>query len=357
MSTGVEICIYPRTEEFSAEDTFLKLAESLDQPDLLQNGWGGFYVYKKKSALNGLPSNEQKYLIKNCYTNEERKEKLKECLIKNELVKCACLRFQAFTLLNQWEISNESNSPENEPIILELNTYDRGNYYGHLFRSEGHAKFYFEPASNYFVRYDSEFNLDPDYGEYNDCVLINLEILRKVLSRIVEALDPLSVKIFTGAGTYAPFNSHATYFANPEAFISDLNMIHDYWIGNFTPYYQAEPKPYKDCDPAKDVFQFNRMRSVEQREELWRAFNAWLIMLDEVTPDIVNDTWNVKQSVEDGGLDIQRTEQGGAFVFGSEHFFNSFISDVYLQALNIAYLENKEDIERQIKEIEDRRLE
>ncbi|QDU53082.1 hypothetical protein Pan110_54660 [Gimesia panareensis] len=354
MSTGVKICIYPRSEDFSAEPAFLNLTQKLEQAQVLKQGWRGFFIFQKEPKLTkkSTITTETEYLIENGQSHAERTGNSRACLIQNNLTDSTCLHYRVYNLLNHWNLSDEKQSLENDPVLLEINTYDRGHYYGHLFRSEGHANFYFEANSGYFVRYDRDFNLDPEYEDYNLCVEENLNIIRELLACIVDALDPLSVKVFTGSGSYAPFNSHATYFANPKAFITDLQMIYDYWIGNFSPYYQGEPKPYQDSDPVAAWYQFNGMRSAEQRKELWEDFNAWLIMREEVTSEVVYDTWDVKQSVEDGGLDIRRTKQGGAFVFGSEHFFNSFVSDVYLHALNIAYLVNKDKIELKIQELE-----
>lgn len=342
MAAGIEICIYPRSKEFSAEKTFLNLAKNLQEKTFVKNTWLGFTIIHKQPTLTNKPTEETKYLTQGCHSHEDRVSQSEYYRNKYELSDSNCLHYRAFTWLDQMKISDETHHPENDLGDLNLDSFDPWHNNGYAFRSEGNAKLYIEPASRYFVCYDKEFHLDPEYEEYNACVELNLEIIREILLCIVDALDPLSIKVFTGTGSYAPFNSHATYFANPEAFIIDLNMIHDYWIGNFSPYYQAELMPLKECDPVKHKFQFNTMRSAEQRKELWEAYNTWLKLREEVTPEVVIYTWDVKQSVEEGGLDIQRTEQGGAFVFGSDHFFNSFVSDAYLHSLNIAYLLKKE---------------
>tara|TARA_R110002111_G_scaffold1009_3_gene7269 strand:- start:193 stop:1233 length:1041 start_codon:yes stop_codon:yes gene_type:complete len=340
MSLDMDFLIYPRSEDFLAEKTFLDLTRKLENSVFTEHSWLVFTI------TNELPSSSKEYRIEKSQSHEDRKSASELYRKKYELDKSNCLQYQAFTWLDRWRISEESNRPEKSPVQLYATAWDKGHYRGNGFRYNGHAQLFISPANSYFMRLDQGDLLQPDvnYAQYNECVKKNLDILRDILALVIEAVDPLSVKIFTDNGTYLPYNSHATYFANPEAFINDLHMINDYWIGNFDPYFQGEPRPFKDCDPIKHKFKFSEMRPEEQRIELWEMYDDYLQMLDLVTPEVVNLAWDVEQSTEEGGLDIQRTDNGGAFVFGSKDFFNSYVSDIYLYALEIAYhIEKKKE--------------
>lgn len=140
-------------------------------------------------------------------------------------------------------------------------------------------------------------------------------------------------------GDKAPFNSQVTYFANPEAVIQDLRFIREIWDGEYYP----TKVPLTHFDHQAHEWLFNVMRTPKQRFELWEEFTRLLPFLDEVTLQNVEDAWDVEQSVEDGWLDIRRIDDEAAIVFSSSQYFNSFVSQLYLDVLEIAAIEREKD--------------
>ncbi|QDV48205.1 hypothetical protein [Gimesia fumaroli] len=330
MSYGIHICLYPRSPDFFAGQNFLEIAKSLDRSNYAESLWGDFRI---------LDRSRKKYL----YEADEclSLETLNSTLLNNRALDKSSsnsLECSAFTWLEQWQLTEETKLKKKQKAALNVTTWDKKHPRGYAYLYDGFAELYISPGSYYITQTDDK-DLSPEstYKDHNECVEKNLNVLRELLRSIIAILDPLSLKIFTSAGPFLPFNSHATYFANTNSFIRDLHMIKDFWVGNFAPYYHEPPRPLKDSDPIRQKFDFNEQRTDEQRIELWETYTDCLRMLDYVTPEVVNLALDVEQSVEEGGLDIQRTENGGTLVFGSKDFFNSFVSDVYLDALEIAY--------------------
>jgi hypothetical protein len=63
----------------------------------------------------------------------------------------------------------------------------------------------------------------------NERVEDNLDRLTKLIFRIVEAVEPASLKVFTDQGAFLPFNAHLAYHASEARVLEDVRLIAELW--------------------------------------------------------------------------------------------------------------------------------
>lgn len=332
MSLDLKFEIYPKEDgtQFTCDMLFQRFAEKLENWEFFNSTW---YKY---SVRTNLASDEPEFGKFAPTTSNAISQAFNESDIKNKRY------FTAGMSLPCWLYNRDSLKMEYDSVGLFLSIWDPDYGSGRELYWRSCANIIINPVKSFFTKIVEETgDLDEKHREYNEGVLKNLEIIRQLFRLIIESFDPLSVKTFMCNGWEVPFNSHATYFANPEVLIKDLHMIKDLWSGDYE--IEEGVPPLKDYHPKKHAWFYSSMRPEEQRKELWEEYSTLLLMLDYVTPEIVEQAWNVEQSVDEGWLDIQRTNNGGALIYGSKDFFNSFVSRVYLDALEIAYHLKKEE--------------
>ena len=320
-----EVYIFPREQEFEGEKTFLQLIELFENTSIpLTHRWNGF-------KIDGNESNRYVFESSKINTTEEIRKYFSWPRRKQQR------KYSAGTglLKNPSDLSSKEFP---DAIDVDVCAWDSDYRYKKQM-IDGYAQIGFYRYYTYWTtRYLPNGDPDPE----NQAVYQRLKFLRTLITEVIEQLDPKSIKVFSDTGWDLPFNSHCTYFANPDAFLEDLEQIKAIFTGE-TVWNQDAPS-FAEYDGPKMSFALNDGRTSEERQHLWTLFHDLLTHLDALTPEMIAEVWSLKRPQE--GMTVSGTENGGALIFGSENFLNTFVDQVYLEALELAGLyqtENKDD--------------
>lgn len=329
MSLDLYIQIYPREVEYNAIETILELTKLVDEWNSFRTTWSSLnvkqYDYGNKCVCDFMAGRHILPYDKIINSVHNLKQDIDYTI--------------SICSLFPYSNTNSEKKAVKSYGSLDIQSWGSERFRGQYPFEVGYAQLVFNPANHYFFVMDQEIhNPDTKYQAYNNRVQENLNEISRLLHLLIEYLDPLSIKMFMDRGDKVPFNSHVTYFANPEAVIQDLHFIQKIWDGE----YYTSKVPLTEYDPCAHEWLFNEMRTSKQRQELWEELSRLLPFLHEVTSQNVEDAWDVEQSVEDGWLDIKRINEEGAIVYSSSQFFNSFVSQFYLDVLEIAAIESEQ---------------
>lgn len=157
----------------------------------------------------------------------------------------------------------------------------------------------------------------------------NLEELTVILFDMIDRLQPDSMKVFTDAGLYLPFNAHMAYYKDESMVVDDLQFLSYIWH-NAVPGYDV---PLKAFDPERNptAFQdyptvFHLWRDEAARVQLWHELKAVISHVDLVTTEVVRD-------VVRSGLFDTYTMSSGTTILDYPAFLNAFLDRFYLDIL------------------------
>jgi hypothetical protein len=112
----------------------------------------------------------------------------------------------------------------------------------------------------------------PQRDEVNASVEENLDALTGLLFRLIEALEPRSVKVYTDLSLYLPHNAHLLYFRDEGVVLDDLALIAQVWERGLPAHRTG---PLRDCRPEDMSAGLPRMaRSSPARTAATRIRNA-----------------------------------------------------------------------------------
>ncbi len=173
---------------------------------------------------------------------------------------------------------------------------------------------------------------DPKQQEANRRVGENLAELTDLLFQLVARVQPDSLKLYSTAGFYVPYDAHLAYYKEETSVLDDLALIEQVWeqgqpelpyppLKAFTPDAPFEVAKYADM-------MFHGWRSPEDQRRLWHALAAALPQRPYVTPYTV-------RAVLDSGLFDTYTPPGGGFaVLTYPDYTSHFLDEFYLMILN-----------------------
>ncbi|MFI4849312.1 MAG: hypothetical protein ACIAZJ_09465 [Gimesia chilikensis] len=315
-----DVYIFPREQEFEGEKTFLQLIELFENTSIpLTHRWDSFKIHG--TELNRYVFESSKINtteeIRKYFSRPRRKQPQKYSVGTGLLSNPADLASEEFP----------------DAIAVDVGAWDSDYQYKH---HDGYAQIGFFRYYTYWTTHHLP-NGDPD--PENEAVYERLKYLRTLITEVIEQLDPKSIKVFSDTGWQVPFNSHFTYFANPEVLLEDLEQIRAIFTGETV--WNKDAPSFAEYDGPKMSFALNDRRTSEERERLWTSFRDWLPRLPALTPAMISEVWRLEPRQD--GLQVSRTENGGALVFGSDNFMNTFVDQVYLEALELAGLYQTED--------------
>lgn len=164
-------------------------------------------------------------------------------------------------------------------------------------------------------------------AEVNAKVEDNLTDLTDLISRLIERLEPWSMKLYSGDGLFLPFNAHLVYHREEAGFIEDLLFLADVWKNGLAA--QRIP-PLDQFQPEEHSSAFHGWRSNESRELLWKRFDEMLPHTPEVTTHLVHE------ALRSGRFDSYNMPVG-MMVLDYPHFVNAFLDRFYLELLESAF--------------------
>tara|TARA_R110002111_G_scaffold100976_6_gene156543 strand:+ start:103105 stop:104112 length:1008 start_codon:yes stop_codon:yes gene_type:complete len=331
MSKYLKIVIYPQDFGMneSCETLFHKISKRLDNWEYFTGIWDNY------SVRTNIASNKPDFGGEGLVSSDAIIKSLAKSEIKNKRY------FSSSMFLPCWTLIGNELKKKDQAVELTLSLWDPDFANASKMYQPTCAEICIGPVNDHFMIFD-EMTSEPDetHSIFAKVLKNNLEIIRQLILLFINSTEPLSLKAFMNTGWEIPFNSHVTYFANPESAIKDLEIINDLWLGNYE--IEESVPPLKIYQPKKHAWFYNTLRPEEQRREIWEEYSELLPMLKYITPNIVEQAWGVTQSVEDGWFDIQRIHKG-ALVFSSKYFLNTFVSQMYLDILEIASHLEKEN--------------
>jgi hypothetical protein len=171
-----------------------------------------------------------------------------------------------------------------------------------------------------------EISKDARRDEINARVEENLDAFTGLLFRLIEALEPRSVKVFSAQGLYLPMNAHLLYLRDASVVLDDLALIADVWERGLPRHRIA---PLRSCPPEDLSAAFHGWRTPEQREALRGRFDALLPRRQALS------TGDVEKVLASGRFDTF-TMPVGLTVLDFPHFMNAFLDRLYLEVLAAA---------------------
>ena len=158
--------------------------------------------------------------------------------------------------------------------------------------------------------------------DVNPRVEENMEALTGLIFRLIEAAAPRSVKLFTDAGLYLPFNAHLLYMRDESVVRDDLALIDRVWR-NGLPRHNIAPLGGHPR-PEELAAVLHEWRSPEQRARLAARIQAQLPLRRAETAA------DVRQALASGCYDTF-TMPVGTTVLEYPHFLNAFLDRFYLE--------------------------
>jgi hypothetical protein len=160
-------------------------------------------------------------------------------------------------------------------------------------------------------------------NEINSRVAENLDALTGLLFRLVEALNPRAMKVFTDQGLYLPFNAHMSYFRDESVIVDDLFFISEIWAKGLPEHHIAPVREARKED-MRPVF--HGWRTPEQRENLWRRIDALLPRLESLSAE------DARGAISGNRLD-RFDMPTGMTVLDYPYYLNAFVDRIYTDAL------------------------
>lgn len=322
MPIGFDVYIFPREQGFEGEKTFLQLIELFENTSIpLTHRWNSFKIHGNELNRYVFESSKINTTEKIWnYFSWPRRKQPREFSVSTGL-----LDNQSFS---------QSEEEINHFIDVSIRAWD-SDYRFKYPKIDGYARLMFYRYYTYWTTRHLP-NGDPD--PENKAVYQRLKFLRTLITEVIEQLDPKSIKVFSDTGWQVPFNSHCTYFANPEVLLEDLEQIRAIFTGETV--WNKDAPSFAEYDRPKMSFALNDGRTSEERERLWTSFRDLLPRLPVLTPEMIAEVWSLKS--RQGGLQVSLTKNGGALVFGSDNFMNTFVDQVYLESLELASLYHAE---------------
>jgi hypothetical protein len=157
----------------------------------------------------------------------------------------------------------------------------------------------------------------------NERVEENLDRLTKLVFRIVEALEPASLKVFTDQGAFLPFNAHLAYYASEARLLEDARLIADVWQRGL-PGHQIPP--LGDLADGRSIA-FHWWRSDEARRRLMTALGDRIHRVAAIT------TEDIRRTLAGGEFDNYSMPRGFTLL-EFPHFLNAFIDRFFLKLLD-----------------------
>jgi hypothetical protein len=163
----------------------------------------------------------------------------------------------------------------------------------------------------------------PQQADVNPRVEENLDSLTALIFRLVEALAPRSVKVFSAQGLYLPINAHLLYLRDEAVVLDDLSLMAQAWNDGLPAHHTA---PLVEARPDDMGNAFHGWRTFERREQLWRELSSLLPHAAGVTAD------DVRAVLRSNRFDTF-TMPVGVTVLEYPHFMNAFLDQFYLDVL------------------------
>lgn len=317
-----DVYIFPREQKFEGEKTFLQLIELFENTSIpLTHDWGSFNIH-------GNELNRYVFESSKINTTEEIRKYFSRPRRKQPQ------KYSVETGL--WSNPSDLASEEfPDAIAVDVGAWDSDYQYKHQM-IDGHAQIgFFRYYTYWTTRHLPNGDPDPE----NQAVYERLKFLRTLITEVIEQLDPKSIKVYSDTGWQVPFNSHCTYFANPEVLLEDLEQIRAIFTGETV--WNKDAPSFAEYDGPKMSFALNDRRTREEQQRLWTSFRDLLSRLPALTPAMISEVWRLEPRQD--RLQVSRTENGGALVFGSDNFMNTFVDQVYLEALELADLYQTEE--------------
>ncbi|MEV6825318.1 hypothetical protein [Amycolatopsis sp. NPDC051102] len=166
----------------------------------------------------------------------------------------------------------------------------------------------------------------PHEAQVNPRVEENLDALTALVFRLVEALTPRSIKVFSAHGLYLPTNAHLLYLRDEEVVLDDLALLARAWTDGLPAHHTG---PLAEARPDDMANGFHSWRTAEQRERLWQELSSLLPRAAAVTAE------NVRTVLKSNRFDTF-TMPVGVTVLDYPHFMNAFLDRFYLEVLAAA---------------------
>lgn len=222
-------------------------------------------------------------------------------------IACKCWRFSGI-------------EPQRGAIRIQVESWghEYANGRGRKWRVEGDASISLQTCGPYCAILKNESDLG--VKKVNSCVEENLEHLTDLLFNVVESIKPKSMKIFTDAGMFLPFNAHLSYYQDPSQVLEDLQYIAEVW---------AEGLPSYNTPPLKqfDSLAFHVWRDKEIQVDLWNKLSASIHKVKSVSKETVERVLRL------GRFDTYDMPVG-ITVLEYPYFFNAFLDRFYLEILD-----------------------
>jgi hypothetical protein len=156
----------------------------------------------------------------------------------------------------------------------------------------------------------------------NERVEDNLDRLTKLIFRIVEAVEPASLKVFTDQGAFLPFNAHLAYYASEARVLEDVRLIAELWQTGL-PRHQLPA--LEDITDGHSIA-FHWWRNDESRRRLAAALGDRIQRAPGLT------TEDVQRVLASGKFDSYSAPRGFVLL-DYPHFMNAFLDRFFLELL------------------------
>jgi hypothetical protein len=151
----------------------------------------------------------------------------------------------------------------------------------------------------------------------------NLDTLMSLIFRLIEVLEPRSVKVFTDLGLYLPFNAHVLYAQDESVVLDDLALIARVWEEGLPAHGIG---PIRTCRSAEMDTVFHSWRSSAQRECVRAQLDRY------ITKYGTRSFSDVRRVLATGRFDSY-TMPRGVTILEYPHFINAFVHRFYLDVL------------------------
>jgi len=149
----------------------------------------------------------------------------------------------------------------------------------------------------------------------------NLQSLTGLVVRLIEAAAPRSLKLFTDAGLYLPFNAHLVYLRDESVVLDDLALIDRVWKQGLPRHNVAPLGGHRS--PQDLAFALHGWRSPEQRARLAARVEAQLPVR------LAEGAAGVRRALASGLYDALAMPVGTT-VLELPHFMNELLDRFYL---------------------------
>ena len=222
-----------------------------------------------------------------------------------------------------WRFASGLPEPGSVAVIIEAwgETWARRNHEDN--RLGGHAALSVMDCGPFCALVDTVEN--PSRDSINAKVEENLDALTGLFFRMIEALKPSSMKVFTDQGLYLPFNAHFAYYQDEARVLDDVALIADVWERGLPGHHIGPLKNHRpdDMGPA-----FHGWRNKSQQQNLWEELSTLLPYAHALTSD------DVRQALVSGRFDTYDMPAGFT-VLDYPHFINSFLDRFFIELLSL----------------------